>query len=966
MDEAIVVQSRLIHHSLTHYLDIPGAQNWLHIQTQWGAAGVLPEYRFHPRPTLSLASNFSARKSVVQTRLTLRFVKNLEDDKLNTAEESNRYSTSLAHTWRSCIGPRISCCQFRVSLLVLFHANLAWVCHPAMAPTNDGPDRRSSTRIRAALDRRQSFRDSVSPRALRAAKRSGSDGPLNKATASFESVVSSSNAVNNDTDDPIDSEDELLVGRHSPTSARRASLKRGVGLVAPSSPDPLTISPVAKKIRRSVRNRPAIYYEESDSASAHDDFEDDEDDGRDEVAHSRAVSLNHSRRLARPEETSKGKKGKAPAPRHARMSTVTEIASRLKIAESESEGHIENTTFIPPWTTLPYLVLFNTFKIAADLMSDDAYPSWLLETSLVCRDFSEPALAVLYQSPPLLTRKMAHRLVDLLVKDPTTTVYNYRQKVERIFVDVREIASKTYKGQYLDLVALVTHTPRLSVLDFAHDLDLPPFRSLDESLKWRYPDGLFEAMGAIPEASTPTKDALPDLDTLADPLITNGESSSSQAPHVTRLTGWRWNRRLMGPNLDLERVKQLHLTPTFAGLRRIGFLNYQVPSVTSKKLGNDWSASDKVFVESFAAAINALPDLESLTIESSTVANSDLLSRLPTTLRTIQLINCWDVNSEDFTHYLLTRGTELRQIHLRHNQSLSLGFLSVLGELCPNLQILEMDFKCYQHHEFYDDSDPNYDQILTILQYPNWPASMETIQLRNMRKWTAAAAEMFFGSLVDNAEHLPCLRHLELKAMLDIPIRQRSEIRDKWTAELKRVFLREWKPPAPFYSIRTAPKNGQNPASSTRKPKPAQAKTTDPTRRSTRVPTHGPMPGNSSRSSSARRGLRGRHAQSYAEPDSDIDMDFDEDEEEEEENLALPDSPPATKESAAAAAAAEQASHAKYIHGMCEVVDIKLDNQKLTEQTWSMNDFLDSESDDPTDDDWELTGDREADDHYAW
>ncbi len=834
-----------------------------------------------------------------------------------------------------------------------------------MAPTNDGPDRRSSTRIRAALDRRQSFRDSVSPRALRAAKRSGSDGPLNEATASLESAVSSSNAFNNDIDEPIDSDDELLVGRHSPTAARRASLKRGVGMVAPSSPDPLAISPIAKRIRRSDRNRPAIYYEESDSASAHDDFEDDEDvdedDRRDEVPHNRAVSVNPSSRLARPREMSKVKKGKAPAPRHARMSHITESASRLKIAESDSEGRIENTAFIPPWTTLPYLVLVNIFKIAADMMTDDAYPSWLLETSLVCRDFSEPALTVLYQSPPLLTRKMAHRLVDLLVKDPTTTVYNYRQKVERIFVDVREIASKAYKGQYLDLAALVTHAPRLSVLDFAHDLDLPPFRSLDESLKWRYPDALFAAMGANPEASTPTKDARPDL--LADPLITKGESSSSQAPHVTRLTGWRWNRRLMGPNMDLERVKQLHLTPTFAGLRRIGFLNYQVPSVSSKKLGNDWCASDKAFVESFAAAINALPDLESLTMESSTVANSYLLYCLPTTLRTIQLINCWEINPEDFTSYLVTHGTELRQIHLRHNQSLNLAFLEVLGVTCPNLQVLEMDFKCYQHHEFYDDSDPTYDQILTIFQYPNWPASIETIQLRNMRKWTAAAAEMFFGSLVDNAEHLPCLRHLELKAMLDIPIRQRSEIRDKWTAELKTVFLREWKPPMPFYSLRNAPKSGQKAASSTQKPKPAPgtAKSTDPTRRSTRVATHGPMPGGSSRSSSTRRGLRGRHAQSYAEPDSDIDLDFDEGEEQ-EDDLASPDSPPADK----GPAAAGQASGAKYIHGMCEVVDIKLDNQKPTEQTWSMNDFLDSESDDPTDDDWELTGDRENDEHYAW
>ncbi len=88
------------------------------------------------------------------------------------------------------------------------------------------------------------------------------------------------------------------------------------------------------------------------------------------------------------------------------------------------------------------------------------------------------------------------------------------------------------------------------------------------------------------------------------------------------------------------------------------------------------------------------------------------------------------------------------------------------------------------------------------------------------------------------------------------------------------------------------------------------------------------------------------------------------DEEEDDENSGLSESPGQEDDQSAPV---PEGQPGKYIHGMCEVVDIKLDNQKLTEQTWSMNDFLDSESDDPTDDDWELTGDKDInDDQYAW
>jgi hypothetical protein len=50
---------------------------------------------------------------------------------------------------------------------------------------------------------------------------------------------------------------------------------------------------------------------------------------------------------------------------------------------------------------------------------------------------------------------------------------------------------------------------------------------------------------------------------------------------------------------------------------------------------------------------------------------------------------------------------------------------------------------------------------------------------------------------------------------------------------------------------------------------------------------------------------------------------------------------------------------------MCEKVEIQLDNQKPAEKTFGMEDFLDDEPDDLSDEEWNGDGeDLEVD--YAW
>jgi hypothetical protein len=714
-------------------------------------------------------------------------------------------------------------------------------------------------------------------------------------------------------------------------------------------------------VRRRGAKRPRSrhqsgFYEEDD-----DSDEDDWDDDGDETPPSPAVEHRRSPRRTRNTRPRsrvvvKTAKNAAPAPSRVaprkakttpRKSAPRKATPRKLGTSGLNEGITKpadptDSGVIPDWLSLPYLILVQVFMYASAPLDDREDANWLLATSRVCRAFAEPALTALYQCPPLLTRHMAHGLVALLSTDPSKTMFNYRSKVEKLRIDVEEIAAKTYRGQLLDFRALIAHLPRLQVVTFSHRKDLPPFRSLDDPLRWQYPDALFEALNGV----SPTGD----------------EGGAQLTP--TKLTGWRWNRRLMGLDTSPARIKSLHMTPAFAGLKKLSFVNYQVPSLhrAAREVSPTTNAMDQASVQNLADAISVLPELEYLSVESSTVVNDEFLSLLPKSLRTLELINCWEVGGEDFANYLVSHGYKLEHLNLRHNQSLSLSFLTVLGSACPALQTLCVDLKNYNHHEFYNDSDPNYAEVLAVDQTPTWPESLERIELRNMRKWSAEAAEVLFQSLVDSAPNLPNLRHLDLKTMLDVPFRQRSALRDKWEAKLKRVFLRKLEDPKPIFSLRSksaAPAGTKATTKGRKEDKSREAVASDgEARRSHRIATQVSNP-SSSRDSSMGRDLRDvRTRPSYAE----VDTDADEVEDGGEESDRAEDSEESGTEDGKKSGEGEEED---FRHGMCETVDIQLDNQKPAETTWQMDDFLDEEADDASDEDWD--GDVEGGgDGYAW
>jgi hypothetical protein len=409
----------------------------------------------------------------------------------------------------------------------------------------------------------------------------------------------------------------------------------------------------------------------------------------------------------------------------------------------------------------------------------------------------------------------------------------------------------------------------------------------------------------------------------------------------------------------LDTVIRIHQAPGFQRLRKLTFINFQLPSLDAADPDDsEILRKDTEVINALGKAICLLPDLKHLVLESSTSVTGALLKLLPQSLEHLEINNCWDLTSEEFAEYLLTHGSKLRHLSLQHNQALSLEFLTVLGHACPLLQTLDMDLTYFSLRLLVSDTQPLYEDLLTVDQVPTWPSALRYLSIKPLRQLKELETDMFFQSLVTSAANLSMLRHLEIKVLLNIPIRERIHMRDKWEAKLKEVFLRPSTDPQPIHSLRqhesvedielVSPRKREGPrkhSSNGAIPSP---------RRSSRIAT---LPSNSpSRAGSVGRDVReGSARPNYAEVDTDIDMLSDEEESQPQRRLSeLAEELTQFSDGGPVEAA---------IQGMCEVVDIQFDNQKPTEMQWTADDFLDTE-DSEDHDDW--TGDSQMDDGYAW
>lgn len=629
-----------------------------------------------------------------------------------------------------------------------------------------------------------------------------------------------------------------------------------------------------------------------------------------------------------------------------------------------------SSAVIPPWQDLEWTILVQIFEYASYPLDQKSNIRWLLSAGLSCKAFVEPALKALYKSamPQLISANMSNKYASLLRKlaaEPDAALQRQdhrRTMIESLVVEVSSLPHS--QNPNFDIAELVSVLPSLSHIELFHEFDLPPYRKLDsKAKKWTYTDELIDALRTAGD----TKGAL-------------------------RLKSWTWSERLMTPSL-VGQMQQIHGFATFSQLRKLALVNFQVPSLQALKEKdiNDPAvlARDNDYISLVAVSLNSVENLQHLVLESSTVVDGQFLSLLPKTIKRLEIKNCWEVTADMLADYLATHGTKMQHLTLHNNQSLSLSFLPLLGESCPELRELHMDLLTYSHHEFYNDSSPIYDQLLTINDIPVWPKKLEAIELEQLAKWDAETADMFFQSFVDQALDLPHLRHLAVKAMLDVPWRQRSEFRDKWVRKLKRVFLRKAQKPRAYHSLIQWPLSGDgHPADRQGQlVKKDQDDETMPPRRSTRrsiapiafVPVSRSAAGKGPRNTRKRkhsltvttRDLRRPNKRanlSYRDPDTDEDLGLDDSGSENKPKQQQEDGEGASPAlSSPAASPSSLMGTELFLQGLCDVVNIRFDNQKPREFQWGAEDFLDEDVSESHDAEW--TSDRELEedsDAMAW
>ena len=613
---------------------------------------------------------------------------------------------------------------------------------------------------------------------------------------------------------------------------------------------------------------------------------------------------------------------------------------------------------VPAWDSLPISILRDIFTYASMPADGDhartaANVDWLLRVARTCHAVCLPALEAYYQSPAMLTELHPHRLLETLKMNKEVRYMDYNRKVRSLEIDVRRLAYTALHKRLFDVSKLVAQLPQLQHLAVVHPQDKAPFRPLKVQ-KWHYPAQLFRTLDAA----------------------------------GTRLRSWRWNRDMIpieNPSAMYEAMVRTHTRRCFQTVGRLIVCGYNYdnsaePGYTSvedeEEQPVETSSHDivaapvqkggDVTAPGLATSIALLPNLKDLTFISCDVIMDEFLERLPKNLERLELTNCFELTSEMLGDFLVESGSQLRELVLNHNPSLDLAFLPGLAILCPKLEVLTMDLQYYSERFNSNDAEPLYDELLGAKDPPSWPSTLRHLSLVHLQRCSAAAAQNLFRSLVEGAETLPDLRHLVLQAHIDIPWRERAGFRDQWIERLQRVYLRHCEPPNPFWgSLRqfglwkeaeeerrivnlaedleefvvpndlgdsdaesTAPFVQVTPAkhdgdtddyasdsssSAIKKKRP-----TPPQRRSQRVAA---SQASQSSASPARGGV-------VEESESESDSDSEEDEGDGEKRKG----------------GDWRRRPEKFVQGLCDVVDVRIDNQRPRENQFTERDFLDSEA----------------------
>ncbi|OQE42093.1 hypothetical protein PENCOP_c004G06430 [Penicillium coprophilum] len=369
------------------------------------------------------------------------------------------------------------------------------------------------------------------------------------------------------------------------------------------------------------------------------------------------------------------------------------------------------------------------------------------------------------------------------------------------------------------------------------------------------------------------------------------------------LRSWDWNSRFLEPDALVEMMVKMHPQRAFRGLRELKLLHFD----------NTNEETSSVKEAGLLEALKMLPDLQRLDFIESSLVCGEILTNLPNTLRSLTLNNCDRLCSSDLTAYMSLHGTNLRELSLSHNRHLNMSFIQNLAQYCENLEIFKMDLSMHDASS-YHDVEPHFEDLLVQTEIPTWPEKLQEIELIQLRKWDDATAEVFFTSLVNAAPGLRDLRRLVISAILKIGWRDRATFRERWIGLLEKTFLRRSMPPDP--NLRSLQKRSLKPTTLISRNGPDDL--------CCEVDDSRPSTADSGRSTSSKRQSTRLAHQKFNEND----------------DAASGPSSVGTPQ-----------PRAGKIQGMCDIVNIRIDNQRPTELQFNENDFLDDEL--SGDEDWD-------------
>lgn len=371
-----------------------------------------------------------------------------------------------------------------------------------------------------------------------------------------------------------------------------------------------------------------------------------------------------------------------------------------------------------------------------------------------------------------------------------------------------------------------------------------------------------------------------------------------------QLRSWEWNSRFLHTNALLPQMLYMHAMPAFQSLQELKMMHIGMEDPVRDEDGQPSEQEDRL-----SMALKKLSQLSQLEFFECPALNHFVLSNLPSTLTRLTIVNCDEVTSEDVGSFLASHGEFLEELCLFHNRYISLSFLAGLAASCKHLRRLKVDTSIRDSSSFHD-VEPGFAELLHLSEIPTWPATLQDIELKNLQNWDDAAAGIFFSSLIDAAPELSDLRRLVISAILTIGWRDRASFREKWIGMLETVFLRRSKPPN--LNLRRIPRSLPQEEKLTRFGNPLGWELTrcdEPSddlailfkRKSARI-------------------AQRRHSENE-----------DDDDESPRSNRTANEG-------------------RRFVQGMCDVVQVRIDNQRPSETQYNEKDFLDDEL--SGDEDW--------------